>query len=112
MDACDAVKAELDKIATEYGDKLTIEVMMDQSSFVKQALSTTKRAIVEGAILAVLVIFLFLRNLRSTMIIFLAIPLSIIATFVLLFFTNNTMNLLTLGGLGLGVGRMVDDSTH
>lgn len=110
VDACDAVKAELDKIATEYGDKLTIEVMMDQSSFVKQALSTTKRAIVEGAILAVLVIFLFLRNLRSTMIIFLAIPLSIIATFVLLFFTNNTMNLLTLGGLGLGVGRMVDDS--
>ena len=64
----------------------------------------------EGALLAMLVLFLFLRNLRSTFIVFTAIPLSIVATFILMYFNGSTLNLITLGGLALGVGRMVDDS--
>ena len=66
--------------------------------------------IYEGALLAVLVLFLFLRNMRSTLIIFTAIPLSIIATFILMYFYGTTLNLITMGGLALGVGRIVDDS--
>ena len=60
--------------------------------------------------LAVLVILIFLVSLRATGIIAVAIPLSIIATFVLLYFTGQTLNVFTLGGLALGVGRLVDDS--
>ena len=57
-----------------------------------------------------MILFLFLRNGRSTLIIFTAIPLSIISCFILMYFTGNTVNLLTMGGLALGVGRIVDDS--
>ena len=64
----------------------------------------------EGAILAVFIIFLFLRNLRSTLIVGIAIPLSLVATFIMLYYNGNTLNIITLGGLALGVGRMIDDS--
>ena len=64
----------------------------------------------QGGLLAVLVILIFLVSLRATGIIGVAIPLSIMATFVLLYFTGQTLNVFTLGGLALGVGRLVDDS--
>jgi len=64
----------------------------------------------QGGLLAVLVILIFLLSVRATGIIAVAIPLSIIATFGLLYFTGQTLNIFTLGGLALGVGRLVDDS--
>ena len=63
-----------------------------------------------GGLLAIFLIFLFLRNWRPTLIIGLAIPLSIITTFIAFYLAGYTLNLLTLGGLALGIGRMVDDS--
>ncbi|NLV20372.1 MAG: efflux RND transporter permease subunit, partial [Syntrophomonadaceae bacterium] len=108
--ACDAVKAELEKIEQELGVDLNIKIAVDQSEFIKHSIDNTKKMILEGALLAILMLFLFLRNMRSTLIIFTAIPLSIIATFVLLYFNNSTLNLITMGGLALGLGRMVDDS--
>lgn len=108
--ACDAIKAELSKVEKELDVKLNIKIVVDQSTFIKQSLNSTQNTIWEGALLAMLVLFLFLRNLRSTFIVFTAIPLSIIATFILMYFNGSTLNLITLGGLALGVGRMVDDS--
>lgn len=108
--ACDSVKEEIAKLQKELGIKLNVKITMDQSEFINQSLNTTKKMIYEGALLAMLVLFLFLRNFRSTLIIFTAIPLSIIATFILMYFNGSTLNLITLGGLALGVGRMVDDS--
>ena len=108
--ACDAIKAELEQLQTELDTDLNIKIVMDQSIFIKQSLSSTQTTMWEGALLAVVVLFLFLRNLRSTFIVFTAIPLSIIATFILMYFNGETLNLITLGGLALGVGRMVDDS--
>ena len=63
-----------------------------------------------GAALAVLVILVFLRNLRSTLIVSLSIPISMVCAFILLYFGNLTLNVFTLGGLALGVGRLVDDA--
>jgi HAE1 family hydrophobic/amphiphilic exporter-1 len=83
---------------------------MDQAEYIQQSIHNTEKMILEGAILAILVIFLFLRNWRSTFIIFVSIPISIITTFILMYFTNSTVNLITMGGLALGVGRIVDDS--
>lgn len=102
--------AELEKIQQELNMDLKIDIVMDQADYIQQSIQNTEKMILEGALLAILVIFLFLRNWRSTFIIFVSIPVSIIATFILMYFTNSTVNLITMGGLALGVGRIVDDS--
>ena len=107
---CNAVREELKKIEKELDLDLDIKVVMDQSTYINLSLDNTKRVMIEGGLLAMLILFLFLRSGRSTLIIFTAIPLSIIATFILMYFNHDTINLITLGGLALGLGRMVDDS--
>lgn len=110
VEACTGVKEEMEKIQSELGDKIQVEIVMDQSDFINQSISSTAKTLMEGALLAVLIIFLFMRNLRSTIIVGIAIPLSMVATFTVLFYTGSTLNSITLGGLALGVGRMIDDS--
>jgi HAE1 family hydrophobic/amphiphilic exporter-1 len=108
--ACEAVKVELEKIKQELNMDLDIAVVMDQSQYIQQSIQSTVRMILEGSLLAMVVLFLFLRKARSTLIVFTSIPLSIIATFVVMYFSNYTINLITMGGLALGLGRIVDDS--
>jgi len=110
VSASKQVLAELDKIEQELNMGLEINVVMDQAEYIKQSIQNTEKMILEGALLAILVIFLFLRNWRSTFIIFISIPVSIITTFILMYFSNASVNLITMGGLALGVGRIVDDS--
>ena len=86
------------------------EISFDQSSYIRSAVKALEHEAVTGGILAVLVILVFLVSFRATAIVAVAIPLSIVATFVLLFFAGQTLNVFTLGGLALGVGRLVDDS--
>src|SRR4029077_9673282 len=87
-----------------------LAISFDQSHYIRSAVSALEHEAVWGGVLAVLVILIFLVSLRATGIIAVAIPLSIMATFVLLYFTNQSLNVFTLGGLALGVGRLVDDS--
>jgi hydrophobe/amphiphile efflux-1 (HAE1) family protein len=87
-----------------------LDTSFDQSAYIRAAISSLEHEAVQGALLAILVILLFLVSLSATGIIAVAIPLSIIATFVLMYFTGYTLNVFTLGGLALGVGRLVDDS--
>lgn len=82
----------------------------DQSEYIRESISGLLREGALGALLATFVIILFLRNSRSTIIIFIAIPLSILVTFIFFRFSNTSLNIMTLGGLALGVGRLVDDS--
>ncbi|NLB52328.1 MAG: efflux RND transporter permease subunit, partial [Syntrophomonadaceae bacterium] len=110
VEASKAVREEMEKIQQELGKDLNVKIVMDQAAYIVQSNDNTKKMIMEGALLAILILFLFLRNARSTLIIFTAIPLSIITCFILMYFTGNTVNLLTMGGLALGVGRIVDDS--
>ncbi len=113
VEACDEVKKELDAITKELSDagiNLNFSIVFDQSTFINSSIQSTEHMMYEGAILAMLVLFLFLRNIRSTLIVFTAIPLSIISTFILMYLNNSTINVITLGGLALGIGRMVDDS--
>ena len=104
------VRKELAKIQQERNLDFEVDVVYDAASYVQRSINSTIRMIFEGALLAVLVLFLFLRNMRSTLIIFTSIPLSIIATFIMMYFYGTTLNLITMGGLALGVGRIVDDS--
>jgi CzcA family heavy metal efflux pump len=82
----------------------------DQSQYIRDSISGLMQEGSIGAFLAILVIVIFLRNTRSTLIIFTAIPLSILITFIFFRFSGVSLNIMTLGGLALGVGRLVDDS--
>jgi hydrophobic/amphiphilic exporter-1 (mainly G- bacteria), HAE1 family len=101
------VREEVARINSEV-QGLHLTVLEDQSKFIEQAIAGVREAGFLGAILVVIVIFAFLRNLRSTFIICTSIPISVIGTFALLDFTGFTLNTMTFGGLALGVGMIVD----
>ncbi|MFQ5742573.1 MAG: efflux RND transporter permease subunit [Acidobacteriota bacterium] len=103
------VKAELERINRDFPD-LTIWPIIDSSKFIEQSIDNVRSAAISGAILAVLVLFLFLRSLRSTLIIALSIPIAVIATFALMYFNDFTLNTMSFGGLALGIGMLVDNA--
>ena len=84
--------------------------VVNQASFIEGAIGEVKTTAVIGVILAVLILFVFLRHAGVTVIVSLAIPLSILATFTLMFFQGFTLNIMTLGGLALGAGMLVDNA--
>ena len=105
----DAVREAIPKLRG-VPPNVKLAISFDQSSYIRAAVSSLKHEAVQGGLLAIAVILVFLVSLRATAIVGLAIPISIVATFVLLYFTGQTLNVFTLGGLALGVGRLVDDS--
>ncbi len=104
------VNAELEKIAKDLPAGIEIITVYDSAEFINKSISNVLNNGVVGASFAILILYLFLRNIRSTMIIGTAIPISIIATFILMFFSGTTINVLSLGGLALGIGMMVDSA--
>jgi len=109
VDVADKVNSELAKLEKEV-DRIQIENVFDQSTYIKKSIQNVSKSGLVGGALAILVLYLFLRNIRSTFIIGISIPVSIIATFSLIFFSGITLNLMTLGGLALGMGMLVDNS--
>ncbi|MGI9862785.1 efflux RND transporter permease subunit [Moorella naiadis] len=105
-----AVKKTLQELQKDLPPGVIIEPVDDQSKYIEAAINGVYRDMILGGLLAMLIIFIFLRNFRSTIIIALTIPISIITTFVLVYFSHMTLNMMTLGGLSLGIGRMVDDA--
>lgn len=95
-------------IGVPQGVKMSLS--FDQSIYIKQTISGLQHEALIGALLAMLIIMAFLRNLRGTLIIIVAIPLSILIAFIWFRFGNVTLNIMTFGGLALAVGRLVDDS--
>jgi HAE1 family hydrophobic/amphiphilic exporter-1 len=103
------VLAEVEKVNREF-PQIQVVPVTNQGNFIQRSIDNVSQSVLYGGALAILVLFFFLRNLRSTLVISLSIPISIIATFALLYFSGFTLNLMTLGGLALGVGMMVDSS--
>ena len=87
-----------------------LTLSFDQSLYIRQTISGLQREAMLGAMLAMVIIMMFLRNLRGTLIIIVAIPMSILITFIWFRFGGVTLNIMTFGGLALAVGRLVDDS--
>jgi hydrophobe/amphiphile efflux-1 (HAE1) family protein len=109
VEVVDAVKKTLPQlIGIPAG--VQVGLTFDQSTYIRQSIETLWHEAGQGAVLAFLVILLFLGSLTSTFIIFIAIPLSILGTFIAMYFLGQTINVFTLGGLALAVGRLVDDS--
>jgi HAE1 family hydrophobic/amphiphilic exporter-1 len=105
-----AVKNALKTIQPTLPGNPVFHVAMDQADMIEQVTSNTVSNAWVGGLLAIGLIFFFLRNWRPTLIIGLAIPLSVITTFIALYAAGYTLNLLTLGGLALGVGMLVDNA--
>ncbi|MCG8484655.1 MAG: efflux RND transporter permease subunit [Clostridia bacterium] len=105
----DRVLSTLDDIQQEYPD-LEVSIGYNQADFINRAVSNVSRTAMIGGLLAIVVLFLFLYSMRSTLIIAIAIPVSVIATFALMYFNDITLNIISLGGLALGVGMLVDNS--
>lgn len=105
----DKVHKNLNQLRADYPE-LEFTVAFDQSDFIKQSIYNVAETAIMGCILAVVVCFFFLKNIGSTMIIAISIPTSIIATFVMMYFSGLTMNVLSLSGLAVGIGMLVDDS--
>ncbi|UCC40581.1 MAG: efflux RND transporter permease subunit [Candidatus Aminicenantes bacterium] len=89
---------------------IEILVVSEQAKYIENAISSVLKSIIYGGILAFLVLFVFLQDLNTPIIIAVVIPISIIATFNLLYFMDITLNIMSLGGLALGVGMLVDNS--
>jgi hypothetical protein len=90
--------------------QITVVPVINQGNLIERSIANVARSVLYGGGLAVVVLLFFLRSIRSTLVISLSIPISIIATFALIYFGGFTLNLMTLGGLALGVGMMVDSS--
>lgn len=105
----EGVRAEIERINRDMRT-VRLSLLDDQSKFIVRSIDAVKEATYLGACLVIAIIFIFLRNLRSTLIICTSIPISIVGTFALLYFSGFTLNTMTFGGLALGVGMIVDAS--
>ena len=105
-----AVRARLESLQSELPGGVSIVVVTDQAVFIERAVGDVRMAALLGGGFAMLVLLLFLRHLPTTLIVATAIPISVIATFILMFSRDITLNVMSLGGLALGVGMLVDSA--
>jgi len=103
------VTAALEKL-NEEGSKSELKVIYDQSEFIESAVSEVTSAALIGSLLSMLIIYLFLRDIIPTLIISISIPFSVIATFNMMYFADISLNIMSLGGIALAVGLLVDNA--
>lgn len=103
------IKREVERINSLRND-LQLEVISDQSEFIQSSINNVRNAALWGGILAIIVLFAFLRNGSTTFIIGVTIPISVIATFGLIYFGGLSLNMMSFGGLALGIGLIVDNA--
>lgn len=102
------VKEALGPLARDLPDNSEVTLLFDQSRFIRQSIDEVVDALLIGGALAIIILLIFLRDLRATIIIATAIPLSVIATFIMMYTLEVSLNIMSLGGLTLGIGMLVD----
>lgn len=102
------IKKEITKLEASLPKAVQLTIVSDQARFIQSAINTVIDHTLVGAVLSVVILYLFLQKMRTTLIIGIVIPISILSTFSLMYFTNQTINTVTLGGLALGMGSLVD----
>jgi HAE1 family hydrophobic/amphiphilic exporter-1 len=109
VDVSRRILAEIEAINRAF-PQIQVVPVINQGNFIERSIANVARSVLYGGGLAIFILLFFLRNIRSTVVISLSIPISIVITFALIYFGGFTINLMTLGGLALGVGMMVDSS--
>jgi len=110
IETVDAVKARIKALEASLPGDVRFTLVRDESLFTKDSLHDLAMSLIYGVLLATLVVFYFLRNVRATVIVFFAIPTSLLATFFVMQVIGYTLNFMTMLGLALAVGILVDDS--
>ncbi|NDI36395.1 efflux RND transporter permease subunit [Chengkuizengella sediminis] len=110
IDISDSVQEEVEKLQQEIGEAVELIVVSDESDFIRTSINSVLVSLIAGAFFAVLVLLIFLKSIRATAVIAVSIPIAIITTFIFVRYTNQTFNIITLSGLALGLGMMVDSS--
>ena len=110
VDIAGDVAGELTAITRDLNGRATITMVVDQSPYIKESITSLWREGLLGAVFAVFVIWAFLRSWRSTLVASLSIPLSVVGALIILYSRGQSLNMLTLGGLTIAIGRVIDDS--
>jgi HAE1 family hydrophobic/amphiphilic exporter-1 len=110
MQVINKVRAAFPRLEKLLPDDIKLEVVYDQSIFIKDAINGVRDAAFQGGILAFLVLLVFLRNVKSSAIVTLSIPISVMIVFTFMYFGGLSINMMSLGGLALGVGMLVDNA--
>ena len=110
VDVANAIKSQLAKLNKNLPKGNELVVQFDQSRFIEQSIDEVKKSLMIGGMLAIAVLWFFLRDFRLTAIITTAIPLSVVATFIFMYRSDVSLNIMSLGGLTLGVGMLVDSA--
>ncbi|MGC9336731.1 MAG: efflux RND transporter permease subunit [Candidatus Cloacimonadia bacterium] len=110
LEVSNLVKERVEELRADLPAHLEFYEIFDQGHTISRVTSSTIANLIQGAILAILIILLFLRNWRPTLAIAIAIPVSVIATFILVNVSGYTLNIMTIGGLALAVGMLVDSA--
>lgn len=103
-------RKELAAIQKDMGNQAKVSKIFEQAEFIENSINSVAQNALAGAFLAIIILYLFLRSVRSTLVISIAIPVSIIITFAMIYFSKLTLNLVSMGGLALGVGMLVDNA--
>lgn len=109
-EVCANVIVTLDKIKAEFPDLFAYDVTSSQGEYIEQTIGSVGENLVVGGLLALLILFLFLRSLRMTLAIGISIPLALVGTFVAMYFMGINLNIVSMSGLALAVGMLVDNS--
>ncbi|MCH8896357.1 MAG: efflux RND transporter permease subunit, partial [Proteobacteria bacterium] len=104
------IKQRLKNIETSLPDNMKLITIYDQSTFISNAISQVRSAALWGGLLAILVLYFFLRDARATFIIGAAIPVSVVGTFLMMYSSEISLNIMSLGGIALAIGMLVDNS--
>ncbi|TDX52671.1 efflux RND transporter permease subunit [Orenia marismortui] len=110
VQVANAVEKELKKLSKQIKSDVNTEIVVNQADFIEDAINNVKRNAVVGGGLAIFILLLFLKNIRSTIVIGTAIPISIVTAFVMMYFADLSLNLMTLGGVALGIGMLLDNA--
>src|SRR5699024_6055654 len=110
VDVARAIKTSLDDLNKDLPSGAELSVVIDTSEFIEESVDSVIMNILIGGVISVFILLLFLKSIRATIVIALSIPIAVVSTFSLMYFTGETLNVLTLGGLALGLGMMVDSS--
>jgi len=110
VQVAESLAAAIDRLKERYGDDVDLTVTYVGAKFIQNAVDEVKSNALLGGVIAILVLLFFLRNLKGALIVGISIPLSVMATFFLMLQFGVSMNIMSLGGLALGVGMLVDNS--
>lgn len=110
VSVADEIYKAMEEMNSQLPEGVELTVVTDSSIYIRQSIDGVMNNMLQGGILAVLILIVFLRSIRATLVIGIAIPIAVLSTFAMMYFTGQTLNIISMGGLALGIGMMLDCS--